>query len=235
MKTRNYITAIASLILVSMMWFSCEKENTLPINSATETLDMPAEVAAYLSEREINEFYKEVETAKEALPPLYMVRIVGIVMDNKVEYLLHKDLPFQSPAQIKFTGIGVWKKLGKIRYTETVNLPDQKVKPIGEGIIFLLMPFDYKNNPNPITEVQLEFESSLRKEAKSDIPFPNEVKNQNRSSAHKFYSRIDFIGGNGIFKGAYGIARKLEVHYPERPNYCKGVIYGYVITKVPKA
>jgi hypothetical protein len=230
MKTRNYIIAIASLILVSMIWFSCEKEEILPINTVTETIDMPAEVAAYLTENEINEFNQEVETVKKAIPPLYTVKIVGIVMDNEIEYLYQKDPEFQSPTQIIFTGRGVWKGFGRIRYSETVNLYK---KPIGEGIIFLVKP--RKDKIGPITETPLEFESSLRQKGGfvTENPTKGTDSENTKFYEERFYSRINFTGGDGIFYGAYGIAHKVEIHYADRPNYCKAVIYGYVVIKAP--
>jgi hypothetical protein len=235
MKTRNSIIAIASLILVSMMaWFSCEKEDILPINVTTETMEMPAEIAAYLTESELNAFYQEVEAAKEDLPPLYMVRRVEIVMENEVQYIHQNEFSLQSPTQILFTGTGIWKDFGKIRYTETVNLPLNKVKPSGEGTIFLLRS---KDANSPIIESLLNFESSLRKGVKidSEVAVGSNDSRFGRIQEQRIYSRLDFTDGEGIFEGAYGIAHKIEIYSCDKPNHYKGIIYGYVAFKVKDA
>lgn len=236
MKTRNSIIAIASLILVSMMaWFSCEKEDILPINITTETMEMPAEIAAYLTESELNAFNEEVEAAKENLPPLYVVRRVGIVMENEVQYINQNEFSPQSPTQILFTGTGVWKDFGKIRYAETVNLPVNKVKSSGKGTIFLMRPS--KDAKSPIIESLLNFESSLRKEEKFDSEVAV-VSNDSRFGTfqeQRIYSRLDFTDGEGIFEGAYGIAHKIEIYSCDKPNHYKGIIYGYVSFKVKDA
>lgn len=235
MKKRNYIIAIASLILVSMMaWISCEKENIKPIVNTKATIDMPVEVAAYLTESELNAFYQEVEAAKENLPPLYVVRRVEIVMDNEVEYIYQNEFSYQSPAQVLFTGTGVWEDFGKIRYSETVNLPVNIVKPCGEGTIFLL---GLKDAKNPVIGSLLNFESSSRK---GDIIDSEVAEGFNDSSfggiqEQRIYSSLDFKDGEGIFEGAYGIAHKIEIYSCDKPNYYKGIIYGYVAIKVKDA
>ena len=232
MKKRNIIIAMTSLILVSMMvLFSCEKRNILlPADNPEATLELPSEVAAYLSDSEISAFYQEIDAVNKGIPPHYMVRLVGIVMENEVEYLYEKALPPpQSPTQIKFTGSGNWKGLGKIRYAETVDLRGDKTEPGGKGAIFLINPLEDRIAP---IEAQLRFESSQREECRNETDYPNASPDIDKGKEQRFHSRIDFTGGDDIFDGAYGKAHKLEIHDLARPDFCKGVIYGHVITRV---
>ena len=239
MKTRNYIIAIASLILVSMMvWFSCEKEDILPITTTTETIELSLsdEVKAYLSESELKEFYEEVESVKAKLPPIQEIRLVSILMENKVRYAnLYSPYP---SVQINFIGTGFWNEFGGIRYAETVFLLNEGGNSKGNGAIYLQKkaPPDNKvleEKIDPIAEAPLFFESSFRKDITHGFPQPYDtVKGNERNiTEQRFHSKFNFTKGEDIFEDAFGKATKLEIHNPDRPGYCKGVIYGYVVIK----
>jgi len=224
MKTRNFNIAIASLILVSMtVWFSCEKEEILPINVTTETMELSSEISAYLTGGELNAFYEEFEVAKKQLPPLYNLRKVEIVMENEVKYINPIDFSIQSTKQILHTGYGVWEDFGKIKYSEILDLPVNKVRSSGKGTILLMRPNDGKV---PIIESPLNFESSFSKGDKINDSRGDRFQEQ------RIYSRLDFTDGEDIFDGVYGTANKIEIYSCDRPNFYKGVIYGYVAIKV---
>ena len=235
MKKRNYIIGIATLILVSMMaFFSCEKDEILPIASNTAAIDLtlPDEVEAYVSANELNEFYKEVESIKASLSPLQKIRLVSIQMENKVRYTpLYIPDP---PVQITFKGTGFWSKLGTIRFEESVVIYNEGGNSDGNGAIFLQKKDIYDDNIGPIIEAPLYFESSSRKDITHGFQQADDtVKGNDRNiTQQRFHSKFNFTYGEDIFKGAYGKATKLEIHNPDRPEYCKGIIYGYVVMKV---
>ena len=224
MKTRNFNIAIATLILVSMtVWFSCEKEDILPINVTTETMEMSAEISAYLTGGELNAFYEEIEAVKKELPPLYNLRIVEIIMENEIRNMNQLDVSIQPSKQILHVGYGVWKDFGKIQYSEILNLPINKVRPSGKGTILLMRPNEGKI---PIIEAPLNFESSSR-----NVVEIEDSKGE-RFQEQRIYSRLDFTDGEDIFDGVYGTAHKIEIYGCDRPDSYKGIIYGYVAIKV---
>lgn len=234
MKKSNYIIGIATLILVSMMAFlSCEKEEIVPVpNTMAIDLSLSDEVTAYLSESELNKFYKEVESVKASLAPHQKIRLMSIQMENKVKYTqLYTPDP---PVQINFEGTGFWSKFGTIRFEESVVIYNEGGNSIGNGAIYLQKKGIYEDNIAPIIEAPLYFESSSRKDITHGFPQADDtVKGNDRNiTQQRFHSKFNFTYGEDIFEGAYGKATKLEIHNPDRPGYCKGVIYGYVVMKV---
>ena len=232
MKTRNYIIAMLSLILVSMMiLFSCEKENdVIPMNqtNASASIELPAEVAAYLTKNEIDEFYGEID-AYIGLPSRFRLQPVAIVMFNDVQYIHKKALPY--PVQLKLTGKGIWENLSKIQYEETIDLLDNPSSAIGKG--FILLSRSNIEKADPVYKNRLDFESSQREEMEwEDIYFgKNLVSKQIPGKGIKIRSRLDFKGGEGTFDEAYGAVIKLEYYDSYNPNLCRTVIYGFVAVK----
>ncbi len=226
---RNKILIIAAIVLgliLSMTLINCEKDSDIsPIPETTDFTATSLETSPYISDAELEDLRYEIEKTSVDMNTWKRVP-VNINFQTKVSYeYLNTSSDALPPTQsIIFKGQGRWVDVGEVTYTEKTSLITSPLEQSwrGEGVIAL-------TKPNDLSTVQRDneilFKSGLRAEemivdkpGDRVLPRPSKI----------IKSKIEFNGGEGIYRDAVGRAYKIETYFANDNSYCDTYFQGYL-------
>ncbi len=226
---RNKILIIAAIVLglvLSMTLINCEKDSDIsPIPETTDFTATSLETSPYISDAELEDLRYEIEKTSVDMNKWERVP-VNINLQTRVSYEnFNSDAKTSSPAQsIIFKGHGRWADVGEVTYSEKTSLITSPLEKdwSGQGVIALTRPKDLSIVPR---DNEVLFKSGERFDEvivhgpdDKVLPRPSKV----------IKSKIEFKGGEGIYKDAVGRAYKVETYFENDNSYCDTYFQGYI-------
>lgn len=202
-----------TLLLAGLtLWLGCEKDNfDLPQDNVQQpALQIPTDMAALLSEEELNYLETSYEQALIRRGDEDLVLPVMIQMDAYLSYPADREGgPGNGDVDVAIGGSGLWPQMGPVTFFEVQFQPDPQGFWVGEGSIRTM------DTPFPM----YLFFTSLPDPGGSDGCIEQYVMS----------AKLNFNRGSGEFRGATGEAlRKIFV---SADDYGKGtlIVCGHVV------